>query len=49
MQGLCFHLQNAIFCQYKLNPNNNVNMEFEDLLKKVIRLLVAKKKLASLV
>lgn len=38
-----------MFYQYKLDPDNYLNIEFDDLLKKVMRLLEAKKKLASLV
>lgn len=49
MQGLPFHLQNKMFCQYELDPDDNVNMDFKNLLKKAMSLLVANKKLASLV
>lgn len=38
-----------MFYQYELDPNDNLNIEFNDLLKKVIGLLEAKKKLSSLV
>lgn len=35
--------------QYELNPDGDLNIDFENLLKKAMRLLGAKKKLASLV
>lgn len=38
-----------MFCQYKLHPNNDLNMQFDDLLKKAKRLLALKKKLANFV
>lgn len=38
-----------MFYQYELDPNDDLNMEFDDLLKKAIELLEAKKKLASLI
>lgn len=38
-----------MFYRYKLDPDDNLNMEFADLLKKAIELLRAKKKLACLV
>ena len=38
-----------IFYQYSVDPDDDLNMDFEDLLKKVIGLLEAKKKLASMV
>lgn len=42
-------MQNEMFFRYKLDPNDDVNMDFENLFKKVMRLWVAKKELASLV
>lgn len=38
-----------MFVWYKLDPDNDINMDFEDLLKKAMRFLMAKKKLVSLV
>ena len=38
-----------MFYRYELDPDNDLNMEFDDLLKKAMGLLGAKKKLASLV
>lgn len=49
LQGLPSHLQTEKFYQYELDPNNNLNMEFDNLLKKAMGLLEAKKKLATLV
>lgn len=49
MQKLPSYLQNEMFYQYELDPNNDINMDFEDLLIKTIGLLVARKKLVSLV
>lgn len=49
VQGLPFYLQNKMFCQYKLNSNDYLNIDFEDLLKKTMGLMIAKKKLASLI
>lgn len=49
IEELPSHLQNKIFYQWKLDSDDDVNIDFEDQLKKVMELLVAKKKLASLV
>ena len=49
LQGLPSHLQTEIVYQYELNPNDDLNMDFDDLVKKAMRLLGAKEKLASLV
>lgn len=38
-----------MFCQYSLDPDDDLNIDFENLLKKAMRLLGAKKKLASMV
>ncbi len=38
-----------MFYRYELDPDNDLNMDFDDLLKKAMALLGAKKKLASLV
>ncbi len=38
-----------MFCQYCLDPDDDLNMDFDDLLKKAIGLLGAKKKLASMI
>ncbi len=38
-----------MFYRYELDPDNDLNMDFDDLLKKAMRLLGAKKKLASIV
>ena len=38
-----------MFCRYELNPDDDLNMDFDDSLKKAIGLLGAKKKLASIV
>lgn len=38
-----------MFYLYKLNSNNNLNIKFDNLFKKIIKLLEAKKKLVSLV
>lgn len=48
IQGLSSHLQTEIFFRYQLDSDDNVNMDFDDLLKKPMRLLRVKKKLASL-
>lgn len=49
LQGLPSHFQTEMFYRYELDPDNNSNMEFDDLLKKAMGLLGAKKKLTSLV
>ena len=49
IQGLLFHLQTEMFYRYELEPNDDVNIDFDDLLKKAMGLLEAKKKLAGLV
>ena len=49
LQGLPSHLQTEMFYRYELDPDNELNMDFNDLLKKAMRLLGAKKKLASIV
>lgn len=38
-----------MFCQYLLDLNDNLNMNFVNLLEKIIRLLRAKKKLANII
>lgn len=38
-----------MFYRYELDSDNDMNMNFDDLLKKAIRHLEAKKKLASLI
>lgn len=38
-----------MFVQYKLDFDNNINIDFANLFKKVIEFLMVKKKLASLV
>lgn len=38
-----------MFYRYELDPDNDLNMDFADLLKKALRLLGAKKKLVDLV
>ena len=38
-----------MFCRYSLDPDNDLNMDFDDLLKKVMGSLGVKKKLASMV
>ena len=38
-----------MFCQYSLDPNDDVNIDFEDVLKKAMGLLGAKKKSANMV
>lgn len=38
-----------MFYEYKLDLDDDFNMNFDDLLKKVVRLLKAKKKLVSMV
>lgn len=38
-----------MFCRYELDPDDDLNMDFDDLLKKAMGLLGAKEKLASLV
>ena len=49
IQGLPSDLQMEMFCRYSLDPDDDLNMDFEDLLKKAMGLLGAKKKLASMV
>lgn len=48
IQGLPSHLQTEMFYRYQLDSDDDVNMDFDDLLKKAMRLLRIKKKLASL-
>lgn len=38
-----------MFCQYSLDSDNDLNIHFDDLLKKAMRLLGAKKKLGSMI
>ncbi len=38
-----------MFCRYSLDPDDDLHIDFDDLLKKVMGLLGAKKKLASMV
>lgn len=38
-----------MFCQYLLDPDDNFNMNFDNLLEKAIRLLRAKEKLAHMI
>lgn len=38
-----------MFYRYELNPDNNLNIDFNNLLKKAIGVLGTKKNLASLV
>ena len=49
IQGLPSDLQMEMFCRYSLDPDDDLNMDFDDLLKKAMGLLGAKKKLASMV
>lgn len=49
MQGLPVYIQNKMFVWYELDPDDDVNMDFEDLLKKAMELLMAKKILVSLI
>ena len=49
LQGLPSHLQTEMFNRYELDPDNDLNIDFDHLLKKAMALLGAKKKLASLV
>ncbi len=49
IQGLPLDLQMEMFCRYSLDPDDDLNMDFDDLLKKAMELLGAKKKLASMV
>ena len=49
LQGLPSHLQTEMFYRYELDPEDDLNMDFDDLLKKAMRFLGAKKKLASIV
>lgn len=38
-----------MFYWYSLNPDNDLNIDFNDLLKKAMGLLKAKKKLANMI
>lgn len=49
LQGLPSHLQTKIIYRYELAPDDDLTMDFDDLLKKVMGLLGAKKELLSLV
>lgn len=49
MQGLFFHLQNEMLIWYKLDSDDDININFKNPIKKVMKLWIAKKKLASLV
>ena len=49
IQGLPTHLQNEMFIRYELDPDDDVNIDFDDLLKKAMRLLIVKKKLSNFV
>ena len=49
IQELLLDLQIEMFCQYSLDPDDNLNINFENLLKKTMGLLGAKKKLASII
>lgn len=49
LQGLPSYLQTEMFYRYELDPDDDLKMDFDDLLKKAMGLLGAKKKLASLV
>ncbi len=49
LQGLPSHLLTQMIYRYELDPDDDLNMDFDDLLKKAMRLLGAKKKLANLV
>lgn len=49
IQGLPSDLQIEMFCRYSLDLDDDFNMDIKDLLKKVIGLSRAKKKLASMV
>ena len=49
IQSLPSHLQTEMFYKYELDPDDDVNIDFDNLLKKAMGLLGAKKKLASLV
>ncbi len=44
LQGLPSHLQTEIVYRYELNPNDDLNMDFDDLVKKAMRHLGAKEK-----
>ncbi len=49
LQGLPSHLQTEMFYRYELDSDDDLNKDFDDLLKKAMRLLGAKKKLARIV
>lgn len=42
--SLHLHLQIKMFYKYELDPNNNMNINFDNLLKKVMAFLGTKKK-----
>ena len=49
LQSLPTHIQTEMFYRYELDPDDDFNMDFDDLLKRDMGLLGAKKKLANLV
>lgn len=49
LQGLPSHLQTKIICRYELDPDDDLTMDFDDLLRNAMGLLGAKKELARLV
>ena len=49
LQGLPSAIQTEMFYRYELDPDDDLNMDFADLLKKALGLLGAKKKLVDLV
>ena len=49
IQELTTYLKNEMFVWYELDLDNVVNIDFDDLFKKTVRLLIAKKMLANLV
>ncbi len=49
LQGLQLYKQTEELYQYKLDPHNDINMEFNNLFKKVMKLLGDQKKLTSIV
>ncbi|MCJ1348653.1 hypothetical protein MMC31_006886, partial [Peltigera leucophlebia] len=49
LQGLSSAIQTEMFYRYELDPDDDLNMDFADLLKKALGLLGAKKKLVDLV
>ena len=49
LQGLPSTIQTKMFYRYELDPDNDLHIDFADLLKKALGLLGAKKKLVDLV